>query len=75
MINWEGKDQNLLALIKYIANEDKLEKVIRKIHKSSRHQLFEMESNQHQDINQMFGKSGIDYLRILKGRSDKYDKI
>ena len=44
MINWEGKDQNLLALIKYIANEDKLEKVI---HKSSRHQLFEMESNQH----------------------------
>ena len=24
MINWEGKDQNLLALIKYIANEDKL---------------------------------------------------
>ena len=28
MINWEGKDQNLLALIKYIANEDKLEKVM-----------------------------------------------
>lgn len=28
MINWEGKDQNLLALIKYIANEDKLEKVL-----------------------------------------------
>ena len=27
-INWEGKDQNLLALIKYIANEDKLEKVL-----------------------------------------------
>ena len=27
MINWEGKDQNLLALIKYIANEDKLEKL------------------------------------------------
>ena len=26
--NWEGKDQNLLALIKYIANEDKLEKVL-----------------------------------------------
>ena len=46
MINWEGKDQNLLALIKYIANEDKLEKVL-EIHKSSRHQLFEMESNQH----------------------------
>ena len=28
MINWEGKDQNLLALIKYIAYEDKLEKVL-----------------------------------------------
>ena len=28
MINWEGKDQNLLGLIKYIANEDKLEKVL-----------------------------------------------
>lgn len=28
MINWEGKDQNLLALIKYIANDDKLEKVL-----------------------------------------------
>ena len=28
MINWEGKDQNLLALIKYIANEDILEKVL-----------------------------------------------
>ena len=28
MINWEVKDQNLLALIKYIANEDKLEKVL-----------------------------------------------
>lgn len=28
MINQEGKDQNLLALIKYIANEDKLEKVL-----------------------------------------------
>ena len=31
MINWEGKDQNLLALIKYIANEDKLEKVLEKV--------------------------------------------
>ena len=30
MINWEGKDQNLLALIKYIANEDKLKKVLEK---------------------------------------------
>ena len=28
MINWEGKDKNLLALIKYIAEEDKLEKVL-----------------------------------------------
>ena len=26
MINWEGKDKDLLALIKYIADEDKLEK-------------------------------------------------
>lgn len=29
MINWEGKDQNLLALIKYIANEDKLKLICR----------------------------------------------
>ena len=28
MINWDGKDKNLLALIKYIADEDKLQKVM-----------------------------------------------
>lgn len=28
MINWEGKNKNLLALTKYIAEEDKLEKVL-----------------------------------------------
>ena len=28
MINWEGRDQDTLALIKYIAAEDKLEKVL-----------------------------------------------
>lgn len=28
MINWESKDQDTLALIKYIADEDKLEKVL-----------------------------------------------
>ena len=28
MIHWEGKDKDLLALIKYIADEDKLEKVL-----------------------------------------------
>ena len=28
MINWEGKDKDLLALIKYIAEEDKLKKVL-----------------------------------------------
>ena len=28
MINWEGKDKDLLALIKYIAEEDKLETVL-----------------------------------------------
>ena len=28
MINREGKDEDLLALIKYIAEEDKLEKVL-----------------------------------------------
>ena len=28
MINWEGRDQDTLALIKYIADEDKLEKVL-----------------------------------------------
>ena len=28
MINWEGKDKDLLALVKYIADEDKLEKVL-----------------------------------------------
>lgn len=46
MINWEGKDQNLLALIKYIANEDKLEKVLENP-QVIKNQLFEMESNQH----------------------------
>ena len=28
MINWEGKDQDTLALIKYIADVDKLEKIL-----------------------------------------------
>ena len=28
MIKWDGKDKDLLALIKYIADEDKLEKVL-----------------------------------------------
>ena len=28
MINWEGKDQELLALVKYIAEEDRLEKIL-----------------------------------------------
>lgn len=28
MINWDGKDQDTLALIRYIADEDKLEKIL-----------------------------------------------
>ena len=28
MINWDGKDKDLLALIKYTADEDRLEKVL-----------------------------------------------
>ena len=28
MVNWEGKDKYLLALIKYIADEDKLRKIL-----------------------------------------------
>ena len=28
MINWDGKDKDLLALIKYLADEDKLPKVL-----------------------------------------------
>ena len=28
MINWNGKDKDTLALIKYIADEDKLEKIL-----------------------------------------------
>lgn len=28
MVNWDGKDKDLLALIKYIAADDKLEKVL-----------------------------------------------
>ena len=28
MINWDGKDKDLLALIKHIADEDKLDKVL-----------------------------------------------
>jgi arsenate reductase-like glutaredoxin family protein len=29
MINWEGKDQDTLALIRYISDEDKLERFLR----------------------------------------------
>ena len=28
MINWEGKDKDTLALLKYIAEEEKLEKIL-----------------------------------------------
>lgn len=28
MINWEGKDRDVLALIKHIAEEDKLDKIL-----------------------------------------------
>ena len=28
MVNWDGKNKDLLAIIKYIADEDKLEKVL-----------------------------------------------
>ena len=28
MIDWDGKDKNLLALIKYIAEDDKIEKIL-----------------------------------------------
>lgn len=28
MINWDGKDKDILFLIKYIAEEDKLQKVL-----------------------------------------------
>ena len=31
MINWEGKDKDLLALIKYIAEEDKLDNFCRRL--------------------------------------------
>ena len=48
MINWEGKDKDLLALIKYIADEDKLEKVLEN----------PQESNPHLVISRMFGKRG-----------------
>ena len=28
LVDWDGKDQNLLALIKYTADEDKLDKIL-----------------------------------------------
>ena len=28
MVNWDGKDKDLLSLIKYIADDDKLEKIL-----------------------------------------------
>ena len=28
MVNWEGRDKDTLALIKYIADEDKIEKIL-----------------------------------------------
>lgn len=32
MINWDGNDKDTLALIKYIVDEDKLEKVLENSH-------------------------------------------
>ena len=57
MINWEGKDKDLLALIKYIADEDKLEKVLENP-QVIKTRLSEMESNPHLVISRMSGKRG-----------------
>ena len=57
MVNWDGKDKDLLVLIKYTADEDKLEKVLENpqviktpvVRNGKRSTL---------DISRMFGKDG-----------------
>ena len=69
MVNWDGKDKDLLALIKYIAADDKLE-----------HQWLEIVSNQPWVICRMFGKTGIrgqeygkkNYAGSIVSRSEIY---
>lgn len=58
MINWDGKDQEILALIKYIADEDKLEKVLEnpQVIKTP---VVRNGNNLHLDISLMYGRDGI----------------
>lgn len=57
MVNWDGKDKDLLALIKYITDEDKLEKILENpsVIKTP---VVEMESSLQLAISQKYGKSG-----------------
>ena len=57
MVNWDGKDKDLLALIKYTADEDKLEKVLEnpQVIKTP---VVRNGSSLHLDISRMLGKDG-----------------
>lgn len=57
MVNWEGKDKDLLALIKYIADEDKLRKILDnpQVIKTP---VVRMENNLRLDIILISGKHG-----------------
>ena len=57
MINWEGKDKDMLALIKYIADEDKLAKILENP-QVIRTPVVRMESSQRLDISRIYGKGG-----------------
>ena len=74
MINWECKDKDMLALIKYIANEDKLEKVLEnpQVIKTP---VSEMESSLRSDISRIYGRIRNDFMNQNETQWDKLLKI
>ena len=74
MINWECKDKDMLALIKYIANEDKLEKVLEnpQVIKTP---VVRMESSLRSDISRIYGRIGNDFMNQNETQWDKLLKI
>ena len=57
MVNWEGKDQDTLALIRYIAEEDKLAKVLENPSVIA-HRLSETGNSLPSVINRRYGRAG-----------------
>ncbi len=73
MINWDGKDKDTLALIKYIADEDKLEKILEN---SSVIRTPVVRNGKQSTLGYQPGMNERKYpVEKARGKSDKYDRL